>query len=218
MSSFRARRKWASASAIALVLACTSCTTVNGGPVAGTPGPTATSSSAPSIRQTDGSGRNLPFVTEFRNRWNINNNGSPYEPCTEVSVDVVRQFGLDPSSVRDAAASDFQTVRGCDWTLIEDGRSSIAQFVANILRPNDGLTGHKTLNRAGTTWFPDIEVEGRRVLVESMMAGECTVYVQSGNAVVITSVTRLGFRRPATEAVCREATDFLRATISEIPV
>ncbi|WP_431840563.1 DUF3558 family protein [Gordonia hongkongensis] len=217
MFSLKSDVKWASASAITLALVCTTgCTTVTGEPIAGTPGPTSTA--APSVRQTDGAGRNLPFATEFANRWNINNDGSTYEPCTQVSDDVIRKFGLDPSSVRDVAASDFQTARGCNWKLIQDGRSSIAQFVANILRPNEGLTGHKTLNRAGTTWLPDIELEGRRVLVESMMPGECTVYVQSGTAVVITSVTRLGFHRPATEVVCNEATDFLRATIGEIPV
>lgn len=203
--------------AIALVLVLiTACGTVTGEPTAGSLG--SSPISVPTVRQTDGAGRELPFVTEFRNRWNINNDGTTYEPCTQVSEGVVRQFGLDPTSARDAAASDFQTARGCDWTFTEDARSSISQFVGNLVRPDEGLTGHKDLNQAGTTWLPDIEVEGRRVLMESMMPGDCTVHVQSGTAVVITSVTRLGFHRPATETVCKEATDFLRATIGEIPV
>ncbi|AWO84338.1 DUF3558 family protein [Gordonia terrae] len=203
--------------AIALVLVSTAaCATVTGEPMAGSPSSSHTSVS--SVRQTDGAGRELPFVTKFQNRWNINNDGTTYEPCTQVLESVLRQFGLDPASARDAAASDFQTARGCDWTFADHARSSISQFVGNLVRPDEGLTGHKILNQAGTTWLPDTEVEGRRVLTESMMPGDCTVYVQSGTAVVITSVTRLGSRRPATEAVCREATDFLRATIDEIPV
>lgn len=216
MPDYRTRRARRSCAIASLLIWTSACTSVTGEPISEPQSPIATTST-PGIRQTDSSGRNLPFVTDFQNRWNINNDGSTYEPCTQVSNDVIRSFGLDPSSVHDVAASDFQTARGCDWRYAEDGRSSISQFVGNILRPNEGLSGHKDLNQAGTTWFPDIEVEGRRVLVESMMPGDCTVYVQSGTAVVITSVTRLGFRRPATQEVCREATAFLRATIDEIP-
>ncbi|GAB98516.1 hypothetical protein GONAM_02_00380 [Gordonia namibiensis NBRC 108229] len=169
------------------------------------------------IRQTDDAGNRLPFETEFPNRWSINNDGSTYEPCTQVSVEVVNRFGLDPDTVEDVAASDFQTARGCQWKYINDRRSSIAQFVGNLQRPEDGLAGHKELNRAGTSWLPDAEINGRPVLRESMGPGDCTVYVRSGDALVITSVTRMGSNPPATEQLCTEAADFLRATVAQIP-
>ncbi|GAB84039.1 DUF3558 domain-containing protein [Gordonia rubripertincta] len=198
------------------MLALSGCATESGQPVA-EPSTAMSPSKAQEIRQTDDAGNRLPFETEFPNRWSINNDGSTYEPCTQVSVDVVTRFVLDPDSVGDVAASDFQTARGCEWKYVDDRRSSIAQFVGNLQRPEAGLSGHKASNDAGTTWLPDTEVNGRRVLRESMGPGDCTVYVRSGNALVITSVTRMGFNPPPTEQLCAEATDFLTATIAQIP-
>ncbi|MBD0862474.1 DUF3558 domain-containing protein [Gordonia sp. zg691] len=210
------------ASLICLWSTAVACATVPGDPVqtlrAGSTTPTdSPAPSSPSLRQTDDAGRVLPFENTFPNRWSINNDGSTYEPCTEIPADVIRSFGLDPGSVSDVAASDFQTARGCEWTLREDRRSTISQFVGNILRPEGGLTGHKELNRAGTTWYPDTEVDGRRVLVESMMPGDCTVYIRSGDAVVITSVTKSGFARPPVDELCKTAISFLQATVRQIP-
>ncbi|QMU19814.1 DUF3558 family protein [Gordonia rubripertincta] len=198
------------------VFAVGACATETGQPVAA-PSTAAPVSNAQEIRQTDDAGNRLPFETEFPNRWSINNDGSSYEPCTQVSVDVVKRFVLDPDSVGDVAASNFQTARGCEWKYVDDSRSSIAQFVGNLRRPEAGLSGHKESNAAGTTWLPDTEIDGRRVLRESMGPGDCTVYVRSGNALVITSVTRMGFNPPSTEQLCAEATSFLRATIAQIP-
>ncbi len=49
-------------------------------------------------------------------------------------------------------------------------------------------------------------------------AGVCSAYVQSGGAVVVTTVSRFDIPPPPPSAeVCSTAVDFLRATISEIP-
>ncbi|MBY4574954.1 hypothetical protein ACN94_15400 [Gordonia paraffinivorans] len=169
------------------------------------------------IRQTDDAGNRLPFDTDFPNRWSGNNDGTTYEPCTQVPFEVVDHFGLDRQSIADVAASDHQTARGCEWRFANDPRSTLAQFVGNLVRPSAGLSGHKELNRAGTTWLPDASIAGRRVLRESAMPGDCAVYVQSGTALVITTVTRMGLNPPPSERVCGEALDFLRATINQIP-
>ncbi|UPG66351.1 MULTISPECIES: DUF3558 family protein [Gordonia] len=188
----------------------------NGDPAAITSSP---SSSTPiqTIRQTDDAGLRLPFDTDFPNRWSINNDGSPYEPCTQVPTEVLRNFGLNPSSVSDAAASDFQTARGCEWTFVDDNLSAISQYVGDIVHPQDGLDGHKALNSSGTEWFSDLVMQGRRVLVGSIAPSDCAVYVRSGDAVVVTSVIKFGGDAPSTAQICREAADFLKSTISRIP-
>ena len=170
------------------------------------------------VRQTDDDGRALPFETSFPNRWSINNDGSTYEPCTQVSNETLRQSGLIVDSAEDVAGSDFQTARGCRWKYSDDDLSFVAQFVGDIIRPAGGLTGHKSLNLAGKTWFPDITMNGRRVLVSSIGAGACSVYIQSGDAVVVTTVSRFDLEPPPTQAICEVATNFLRSTINQIPM
>ncbi|MBN0975335.1 MULTISPECIES: DUF3558 family protein [Gordonia] len=193
---------------------------VNGTPV---PVPSSADSSSSSmsapIRQTDNFGRTLPFETNFPNRWNINNDGSSYEPCTQIPVTVVREFGLEESTVSDVAASDFQTARGCRWRFQDDRRSSLAQSVGNLIRPPEGLGGYKGMYSSSTTWFMDTEIDGRPVLVGSYMDAECGAIVRSGDAVVITSVLRLGADPPPpTRQTCDIAVDFLRATLDQIPI
>ncbi|WP_244176179.1 DUF3558 domain-containing protein [Gordonia lacunae] len=174
-------------------------------------------STTPAVRQTDDAGRGLPFRTEFPNRWNVNNNGSSYEPCTQVSDDVLNRFGLIAASVSDVAGSDFQTARGCRWKYHDDNSSYISQFVGNILRPEEGLTGHKALTSPGKSWLPDRSINGRRVLASSIGTGDCSVHVRSGDAVVVTSVTRFDLEPPPVAEICATASDFLRATLDEIP-
>lgn len=188
----------------------------NGHPAAITSSPSF-STLTQTIRQTDDAGLRLPFDTDFPNRWSINNDGSPYEPCTQVPTEVLRNFGLNPSSVSDAAASDFQTARGCEWTFADDNLSAISQFVGDIVHPQDGLAGHKALNSSGTEWFSDLVVQGRRVLVGSIAPSDCAVYVRSGDAVVVTSVIKFGGDAPSTAEICQKAADFLESTISRIP-
>ena len=200
-----------------LSLCCSGCTTP-GSPGAVQSSPTSSSSlGQPTIRQTDDTGQRLPFETQFPNRWSINNDGTSYEPCTQVPADVVQRFRLSSESVSDVAASDFQTARGCQWILIDDGRSTISQAVGNMIHPEDGLSGHKELNSAASQWLPDIEIDGRRVLVGAINNADCTVYVQSGTAVVATSFLRFGRDRPPIDEICKTSEEFLRATIQNIP-
>lgn len=175
------------------------------------------SGSSAHIRQTDSSGNRLPFETEFPNRWSINNDGTPYEPCTAVTPDTLRRFTLDADSVDDVAASDFQTARGCQWKFLDENRSTLAQQVGNLVEPAAGLTGYKELSTSGAVWYPDYEIDGRRVVMSSLFPGECGVVVQSRSAVVATSVLRFGVNRPPQEVICKTASEFLQATIAKIP-
>jgi len=193
---------------------------LSGCSVTGSPGPAplsgSDSSSAPGVRQTDDAGRRLPFDTEFPDRWSINNDGTSYEPCTQVSDDVIRRFGLDEESVGDVAGSNFQTARGCQWSYLNNELSFLSQFVGNLDTPQGGLSGHKA-EYSSTTWYPDIEINGRQVILGATDPSDCAAYVQSGGAVVVTNVVLIELNPPTTKAVCASATDFLRATIDEIP-
>ncbi|MET4168298.1 MULTISPECIES: DUF3558 domain-containing protein [Gordonia] len=195
--------------------------TVGGCATSGSPIPTvhqsSSSTAGPSIRQTDDVGRKLPFENKFPNRWSINNDGTTYEPCTALSKKILVRFGLNPESVQDAAGSDFQTVRGCEWEFIDDELSAVSQYVGNMQRPNEGLNGYRESNSAAATWLPDIEIDGRPVLVNSFGQGECAVLVESGRAIVSTSVSLVDSTPPPTAQVCGDAEAVLRATIDQIP-
>ncbi|WJG15727.1 DUF3558 family protein [Gordonia sp. Swx-4] len=188
--------------------------------VAGSPTPTSSSgphsSAATGVRQTDDAGRRLPFDTEFPDRWSSNNDGTSYEPCTQVPEEVVRRFGLDVESVGDVAGSNFQTARGCQWSYTNNELSFLSQFVGDLDRPQGGLSAHKE-EYAATSWHPDIEIKGRRVILGSTGPSDCAAYVQSGEAVVITNVVLIEQNPPPIEAVCASAADFLRSTIDGIP-
>ncbi|MGW6035048.1 DUF3558 family protein [Gordonia terrae] len=212
----RQLRKTAYAFAAIVTVAASGACTTEGLPESPPPAPSVSASSL-AVRQTDDSGRRLPFETSFPNRWSINNDGSPYEPCTQIAPEVIQGSGLVVASVKDAAASDFQTIRGCEWAYLDDELSSLSQIVGNIIDPDAGLEGHKALNSAATEWFPDREIRNRRVLVGSITPSDCAVYVRSGDAVVVTSVTRFDIDRPSTERICDMAVEFLQATIDGIP-
>lgn len=173
--------------------------------------------SGSTIRQTDDLGRKLPFENEFPNRWSINNDGTTYEPCTAVSENILVRFGLNPESVQDAAASDFQTVRGCEWEFVGSELSAVSQYVGNMLRPEEGLSGYRESNSAATTWLPATQIDGRPVLVNSLGPGECAVLVESGRAIVFTNVSLVDSTPPPTAQVCGDAEAILRATIDQIP-
>ncbi|WP_396349824.1 DUF3558 family protein [Gordonia amicalis] len=201
----------------ALALAITSCSTTGVAVPSSATSSLGHTSEQPNIRQTDDAGRSLPFENQFPNRWSINNDGTTYEPCTAVEPNTASQFGLIPDSVRDVAASDFQTARGCKWKFRDDGRSSLSQAVGNLMQPENGLTGYKQQYAATVEWRPDIEIQGRRAIVGSTMPSECTVFVESGAAIVGTGITRFGAEKPPLDDICESAISFLRITIGNIP-
>lgn len=200
---------------IVVVLTLAACS-VTGSPSPSPKSPPSTVSADP--RQVDDAGRALPFVTPFRNRWNSNNDGTPYEPCTAVSRDVLLEAGLLPETVEDVAKSDFQTARGCRWTFQDDGKSSLSQSAANLAQPESGISGYKAKNARVMRWYPDEEIEGRRVVVGSLTPMGCAASVQSGDALVGTTIVRIGAHKPPIEQICERAIEFLKATINRIPV
>ncbi|WP_369692263.1 DUF3558 family protein, partial [Gordonia hydrophobica] len=115
------------------------------------------SSTTVSIRQVDDQGLKLPFETTFSARWNDANDGTKYEPCTAVGARQLAALGVDPASVEDAAGSNGQTLRGCDWDYLRvDGGSvrwSVSQFVGN----SPSLEHDKRVKSAVTdVWLPDV--------------------------------------------------------------
>lgn len=171
----------------------------------------------PPIRQTDDAGVPLPFDNKFPNRWSANNDGTAYEPCTQVSVDALSRVRVDLTSVEDVADSDHQTARGCTWKFDGEPLSSLSHFVGDLIDPGAGLDGYRKLNRGGTTWFPDREIAGRRVLAGATGANECTLIVRSGDAVVVSTIIRFDPSRPPAEVICRDVEAFLSSTISRVP-
>lgn len=171
------------------------------------------------IRQTDDQGRRMPFETKHDRRWNRANDGSPYEPCTALSSLELHSLGVDASTVRDAAGTNGQTLRGCRWNALSTGRPipwSISQFVGN----SEGLADDKKRrSTAIDVWFDDVVVEGRVVGVHRMRDGfTCDTYVQSGRAGVSTLVVHLGPTLPPPAEICDRALEFTRATISKMPL
>ena len=167
------------------------------------------------VRQTDDQGRRLPFTTRFPNRWNENNDGSKYEPCTSVRESALESVNLEPATVEDVAGADKQTARGCRWYFSGERFAQAAQFVGNITEPNRGLEGYKSQND-GWRWFPDQVVGGRTIAVSSLGDDHCATHVLSGLAIVHTSVSLRSNSRDVVEK-CRRALAFTRATIDLIP-
>lgn len=170
------------------------------------------------VRQTDDLGQILPFVTKHSRRWSRANDGTSYEPCTAVEDAHLLAIGIEPTSVRDAAGTDGQTLRGCTWdAFLVDGRRSwsLSQFVGN----SPSLESDKRRkSSAGDVWLPDLEIDNRVVGVHRWSGGDdCATYVQSGRAAVDTLVLYLGSAHPAPEEICAKAIAFTRATIGKIP-
>ncbi|WP_157139174.1 DUF3558 family protein [Gordonia alkanivorans] len=173
------------------------------------------------IRQTDDAGKRLPFDTEFPDRWSRNNDGTTYEPCTAVDYAQVRAFGLDPATVEDVAASNHQTARGCQWDLLEGDeilRPSLSQFVGNLTGMGvDNLKDYKQLQSTEyNEWLDDVVISGRTVVV-SVERGSCDAFVQSGSAVVVTTMRDLLRDGPGVNLLCEKALGFVRLTIDKMP-
>lgn len=162
------------------------------------------------IRQADDNGKALPFVTDFANRWNANNSGTSYEPCTTPTDTSLRSFGLDPSSVKDAAWVDGQTVRGCAWRFSSSQQGELSQIVG----VRESLDQFRSELAGPLNFRKDITVDGRRALVYSDDVS-CNTRLISGTAAVTTAVVFPG--GAATDPLCDKAIAFTRATAPSMP-
>lgn len=175
-------------------------------------------STSGAVRQTDDAGRRLPFETTHAHRWNSRNDGTPYEPCTAIGLDDLAVLGLDEKSVRDAAGTDGQTLRGCAWTSETAGGRpewSMSQFVGD----SESLASDKSRKSTSIDiWLSDVVLDGRAVGVHRTTNGlNCDTYVQSGGAAVNTLVMHHGSPHPAPEEICAKAIEFTRVTIGKMP-
>lgn len=169
------------------------------------------------IRQTDDLGNRLPFETVHSRRWNRGNDGTSYEPCTALTVGDLRALGIDPSTVRDSAKTNGQTLRGCDWDYMDSVLRG-TWFVAQIVGNAPGLAEEKRMTASDTSvWRDDVLVDGRVVgVLTRPRAGNCTTYVQSGRAAVNTIVFHHN-RMADMDEMCNRALEFTRATIGQMP-
>ncbi|MCM3894057.1 MULTISPECIES: DUF3558 family protein [Gordonia] len=199
----------------ACLFTLSSCYSVDGQPRAEF-SPTSSIGATPStntIRQTDDHGRSLPFSTKFPRRWSNGNDGTTYEPCTAATESILIANSLDPRSARDAAAADHQTARGCMWSLSDRNLASLSQFVGN--QPD--LDTYKQMNAQFVTWRADISMSGRRVAVSTTPSiPECTTFVRSGDAIVVTDLS-ISIDAPPINEICDKAIAFTRATIDQMP-
>lgn len=198
----------------ALILALSGCTVegehVSANRAASSSQPQTTSTS--SLRQTDKEGNNLPFRTTFANRWNSNNDGTSYEPCTSISAEDVENFGLDATSVKDAATADFQSARGCSWRFANKPLATLSQYVGDA----DSLASYKRENAATSNFLADTAINGRTISFDTLGQRECTAIIQSQRALVFTTVILAADPPPVAE-ICDTASNFTRATINQIP-
>ncbi|WP_423131146.1 DUF3558 family protein [Gordonia malaquae] len=170
------------------------------------------------VRQIDDSGVRLPFHTVHGHRWNSGNDGTHYEPCTALSAKELETLGINPGSASDAAGTDGQTLRGCDWDYagdIELEHWTVSQIVGN----SSGLVSDKN-RHAGShdLWLEDQFINGRTIGVHAMISGsQCDTNVQSGNAIVTTLVMYSGLKDQPLSALCERAITFTRATIDRMP-
>ncbi|MEN2513029.1 DUF3558 family protein [Gordonia polyisoprenivorans] len=163
------------------------------------------------IRQTDSSGTPLPFVTKFKDRWSDLNDGSPYEPCTALTEQELLSIGLAPDSVDDVALADHQTARGCLWRFSNSPTSNLSQDVGNY----SSLARYKEEYASTIDWQPDLFIDGRMVAIGIWLGQKsCVTNVQSGTAIVTTSVAVVG--APLSEK-CAKAIAFTKATIDKMP-
>ena len=165
------------------------------------------STTSPTIRQTDAAGVALPFETVFPNRWNRNNDGTPYEPCTSVTPDILQSFDMDSTSVKDGATADYQTARGCWWDHLTKPLWSFGQSVGD--KPS--FTYWESRGENGLR-----EIKGRTAILTSVSRFTCSTIVRSGDSTVLTAV-QVGADSISSSQICQLAIDFTRATIDKMP-
>ncbi|QRY63557.1 DUF3558 family protein [Gordonia sp. PDNC005] len=170
------------------------------------------------IRQIDDNGLRLPFSTVHSRRWNAANDGTTYEPCTALAATQLEAHGIDPHSVKDAAGTNGQTLRGCSWDYVGDIRTEhwmLSQIVGN----STGLANDKRMkSTTRDIWLDDQTADGRTVGLHAIAPNiQCDTYVQSGKAAVTTLVMHIGRAEQPLSALCDRAIAFTRATIGRMP-
>lgn len=166
------------------------------------------------IRQTDAARRPLPFSNSFPNRWNGNNDGTSYEPCTADARSAREALGIDESTVRDVAVADHQTARGCRWKFKERRLASLGQSLGNF---DGSLSDYKAEPKLVKFSFrEDRVIHGRLVSVFTIENDTCSVAVKSGKAIIVTSVDII-HQTPRIDSICQMAIDYTRATIDQMP-
>lgn len=126
---------------------------------------------------------------------------------------MLESLGLDPSSVEDAAAANFQTARGCGWHVRGERSSTVDQFVGNQPR----LVEYKAKNSSTVIWQNDMLISGRTIGIgRDSGSPTCDTYVESGRSLVITSASSYEPSIPISE-ICDKAIAFTRATIDQMP-
>jgi len=93
----------------------------------------------------------------------------------------------------------------------------LSQSVGNLSDSEKDVLDYKVKNLRTMDWYPNLTIDGRTVIVGSLNDLECTASVQSGNAVVGTTVVRLGGENEPMDTMCQSAVDFLRSTLPQIP-
>ena len=83
---------------------------------------------------------------------------------------------------------------------------------------NGGVTGIPDYKAqySDFTWFPDLDIGGRRVGLFSLGRDACDTIVESGTAFVFTHVA-LGYLHQDVTENCNRAIAFTRATIDLMP-
>lgn len=157
----------------------------------------------------------LPFESVHPHRWSSANDGSDYEPCVALTAERLKELGVDTQSVRDAAGTDGQTLRGCQWSyrVVDGARWAVSQVVAN----SAGLEEYKK-KYSDDKWIADQVIAGRTVgVTNSSDLGQCMTYVQSGRAGITTLVIHHRLPHPPVDEVCERAIEFTKATIDKMP-
>lgn len=170
------------------------------------------------IRQVDAEGNRLPFNTTHANRWSRANDGTPYEPCTALTGAELSSLGIDPRSAKDAAGTNGQTARGCDWDYYGSasaGHWKLSQIVGN----SPSLDNDKRVRSGGRNhWLDEHTVGGRIVGLHYISPNiSCDSYVQSQTAAVTTLVMYIGIEEQPVSALCDRAIAFTKATIDRMP-
>jgi len=149
----------------------------------------------------------------FSHRMNPGNDGTDYEPCSDVNRPAVQELGWDWSSRRDAAVVDRQTARGCVW---KDTRHGSIWSLQQVAGNSPSLVAYKRVNYF-FDWLPDQWINGRQIVVFSMNPSTCVARVQSRRAGINTIVDSFEVPAPPIADICSRAIAFTRATISRMP-